>query len=92
MTVESVEVKRYGPQHTGLLITIDGVEVKDKFVIPDPLPEGYPTKKAYVKDKARGMVAQHARRVASRANRAEWENTPTNQTADAAEILTELTT
>ncbi len=94
MAVESVEYKRYGPNSVELTVVDGGDTMQRRIEIPDPLPTEYPTKKEFVKAQATRMAqVLRNRRAEKAAKAAQWdEANVTNQTADAAEFLSELQT
>lgn len=92
MAVESVVYKRYGTNDVELTVIDDGTSMRQRIEIPDPLPPAFATKKEYVKAQAKRMVIVIRNRRQDRIDRAtQWdEASVTNQSADAAEFLTEL--
>ena len=92
MAVESIGLKRLTANRWRVLITVDGDELERAIIIPDPLPAEYATAKACMKAQVRQLVVDHRMVKQRDIDEAAALDGATNQSATAAEFLTDLQT
>jgi len=89
MAIEDIKVRKFGTNDFEITVTDGGRTVNRRVEIPDPLPEGVATKKAFLESQARRIVKMIRN---DRAEVTKWAGTATNQTTDATEFLATLQT
>lgn len=93
MALQAIYWRKYGPRRHGIRVVDDKGTMEKRFVVPNPLPDGYSTNAQWLKDQVRKMIRVIRRRWAvAQAKAAEEDQWDSYTDEDSSTILSELQT